>query len=169
MKGTQNVGGAGKRKQNICLQIESLCLLSLTRVYLIIKGDWVWVRCQWPLCSTPSKVFDKSHELASHVLAIRLYCSQLEASFYSHLLPLIRPLFLVVYLVLVRFLGPHLYWANILTEFILVLFVPIKAAMDLLSIAILPQIKCVYFYCPVNRAQARAAFMGFVLGGERKT
>ena len=30
----------------------------------------------------PSKVFDKSHELASHVLAIRLYCSELEASFY---------------------------------------------------------------------------------------
>ena len=57
--------------------------------------------------STPSiKVFDKSHELASHVLAIRLYCSQLEASFDSHLLPLIRPLFLVVYLVLVRFSWP---------------------------------------------------------------
>ena len=41
--------------------------------------------------------------------------------------------------------------------------------MDLLSIAILLQLKCVNFYCPVNRAQARAAFMGFVLGGERKT
>ena len=68
------------RIQNICLQIEFLCLLSLTMVYLIIKGDWVWVRCQWPLCSTPSKVFDKLHELASHVLAIRLYCSESEAS-----------------------------------------------------------------------------------------
>ena len=29
----------------------------------------------------PSKVFDKSHELASYVLAIRLYRSELEASF----------------------------------------------------------------------------------------
>ena len=67
------------------------------------------------------------------------------------------------------FLGPHLYWANIITEFISVLFVSIKAAMDLLSIAILLQLRCVYFYCPVNRAQARAAFMDFVLGGERKT
>ena len=61
-------------------------------------------------------------------------------------------------------LGKH-----IITEFIFVLFVSIKAAMDLLSIAILLQLKCVYFYCPVNRAQARAAFMSFVLGGERKT
>ena len=42
-----------KSKQNICLQIEFLCLLSLTRVYLIIKGDRLWVRCQWPLCSPP--------------------------------------------------------------------------------------------------------------------
>ena len=40
------------------------------------------------------------------MLAIRLYCSQLEASFDSHLPPLIRPLFLVVYLVLVRFSWP---------------------------------------------------------------
>ena len=29
----------------------------------------------------PSKVFDKSHELASYVLAIRLYRSELEACF----------------------------------------------------------------------------------------
>ena len=29
----------------------------------------------------PLKVFEKSHELASHVLTIRLYCSELEASF----------------------------------------------------------------------------------------
>ena len=28
----------GRHKQNICLQIDLLCLLSLTRVYLIIKG-----------------------------------------------------------------------------------------------------------------------------------
>ena len=41
--------------------------------------------------------------------------------------------------------------------------------MDLLSIAILLRFKCVYFDSPVNRAQARAASMGFVLGGERKT
>ena len=61
-------------------------------------------------------------------------------------------------------LGKH-----IITEFIFVLFVSIKAAMDLLSIAILLQLKCVNFYCPVNRAQARAAFMGIVLGRERKT
>ena len=41
--------------------------------------------------------------------------------------------------------------------------------MDLLSIAILLQLKCVYFCCPVNRAQARASiFMGLVLGGEIK-
>ena len=33
----------------------------------------------------PSKGFDKSHELASHVLAIRLYCSEVEASFGSSL------------------------------------------------------------------------------------
>ena len=31
------------------------------------------------------------------------------------------------------------------------------------------QHKCAYFYCPVNRVQARAAFMGFVLDGVRKT
>ena len=37
--------------------------------------------------------------------------------------------------------------------------------MDLLSIAILLQLRCAYFYCPVNRAQAGAAFMGLVLGG----
>ena len=61
-------------------------------------------------------------------------------------------------------LGKH-----IITEFIFALFVSIKTAMDLLFRAILLQLKCVYFYCPVNRAQARAAFMGFVLGGERKT
>ena len=61
-------------------------------------------------------------------------------------------------------LGKH-----IITEFVLVLFVSIKAAMDLLSIAILLQHMCAYFYCPVNRAQARAAYMGFVLGGEKKT
>ena len=41
--------------------------------------------------------------------------------------------------------------------------------MDLLSIAILLRFKCVYFDSQVNRAQARAAFMGFVLGGERNT
>ena len=51
---------------------------------------------------------------------------------------------------------------NIITEFIHDLFVSIKAAMDLLSIAISLQLRCVYFYCPVNRAQARAAFMGLV-------
>ena len=27
---------------------------------------------------------------------------------------------------------------------------------------------CAYSYCPVNRAQARAAFMGFVLGEEER-
>ena len=169
MKGTQKVGGGEKRKQNICLQIESLCLLSLTRVYLIIKGDWVWVRCQWPLCSTPSKVFDKSHELASHVLAIRLYCSQLEASFDSHLLPLIRPLFLVVYLVLVRFSWPAPLLGKRINRIHSCSVCFNKAAMDLLSRAILLQLKSDYFYCSANRAQARAAFMGFVLGGERKT
>ena len=74
------------------------------------------------------------------------------------------------YLVLVRFSWPApLLGKHIITEFIFVLFVSIKAAMDLLSIAILLQLKCVNFYCPVNRAQARAAFMGIVLGGERKT
>ena len=52
-------------------------------------------------------------------------------------------------------LGKH-----IITEFIHDLFVSIKAAMDLLSIAILLQLWCVYFCCPVNRAQARAEFMG---------
>ena len=51
----------------------------------------------------PPWVFDKSHELARHALAIRLCCSELEAAFDSPLLPLIRPLFLVVYLVLVPF------------------------------------------------------------------
>ena len=60
-------------------------------------------------------------------------------------------------------LGKH-----IITEFIFVLFVSIKAVMDLLSIAICSNIS-VYFYSPVNRAQARAAFMGFVLDRERKT
>ena len=60
-------------------------------------------------------------------------------------------------------LGKH-----IITEFVLVLFVSIKAAMDLLSIAILLQLMCAYSYCPVNRAQARAAFMGFVLGEEER-
>ena len=133
-----------KSKQNIYLQIEFLCLLSLTRVYLIIKGDLLWVRCQWTLRSPPSWVFDKSHELASHVLAIRLYCSQLEAAFDSHLLPLIGPLFLVVYLVLVHFSWPApLLGKHIITEFILFLFVSIKADMDQLSIAILLQLKCV--------------------------
>ena len=60
-------------------------------------------------------------------------------------------------------LGKH-----IITEFIHDLFVSIKAAMDLLSIAILLQLRCDYFYCPVNRAQARAAFMGLVLGREER-
>ena len=41
----------------------------------------------------PSRVFDKSHELASHVLAIRLYCSELEASF-----DLLRGKFLYVFI-----------------------------------------------------------------------
>ena len=40
--------------------------------------------------------------------------------------------------------------------------------MDLLSIAILLQLRCLLFYCRVNRAQARAAFMGLVLGGEER-
>ena len=71
---------------------------------------------------------------------------------------------------LVRFSWPApLLGKHIIIEFILVQFVSIKAAKDLLSIAILLQLKCVYFYCPVNRAQARAAVMRFVLGGERKT
>ena len=45
----------------------------MTRVYLIVKVDWVRVRCLWPLCSPPSWLLDKSHELASHVLAIHIY------------------------------------------------------------------------------------------------
>ena len=66
------------------------------------------------------------------MLAIRLYCSELEAAFDSHLLSLIRPLFLEVYLVLVRFSWPApLLGKHIITEFILVLFVSIKEAMDL--------------------------------------
>ena len=93
---------------------------------------------------TPSWVFDESCELASHVLAIRLYCSELEAAFDSHLLPLIHPLFRVVYLVLVRFSWPApLLGKHFITEYILVLFFSIKAAMDVLSIAILLQLKCV--------------------------
>ena len=40
--------------------------------------------------------------------------------------------------------------------------------MDLLSIAILLQLWCVYFCCPVNRAQVRAEFMGLVWA-ERET
>ena len=60
-------------------------------------------------------------------------------------------------------LGKH-----IITEFIHDVFVSIKAAMDLLYIAILLQLRCAYFYCPVNRAQARATFMGLVLGGEER-
>ena len=93
---------------------------------------------------TPSWIFKKSHELASHVLTIRLYCSQLESAFDSHLLPLIGPLFRVVYLVLVHFSWPApLLGKHIITEFILFLFVSIKAGMDLLSIAILFQLKCV--------------------------
>ena len=60
-------------------------------------------------------------------------------------------------------LGKH-----IITEFIHDLFVSIKAAMDLLPIAILLELKCAYFYCPVNRAQARVAFMGLVLDGEER-
>ena len=49
---------------------------------------------------------------------------------------------------IVPFLG---YWPvpqlvkHIITDFILVLVVSIKAAMDLLSIAILLQLKCAYF------------------------
>ena len=93
---------------------------------------------------TPSWIFEKSHELASHELAIRLYCLELEAAFDSHFLPLIGPPFLVVYLVLVRFSWPApLLGKHIIKEFILFLFVSIKAGMDLLSTAILLQLKCV--------------------------
>ena len=45
----------------------------------------------------PSKIFDKSHELASYVLAIRLYRSELEASF-----DLLRGKFLYVFILTSR-------------------------------------------------------------------
>ena len=64
----------------------------MTRVYFIIKGTGFGSGVNGHYVQPPSKVFDKSHELASHVLAIRSYCSELEASFDSHFLPLIRPL-----------------------------------------------------------------------------
>ena len=76
-------------KQNICLQIEFLCLLSWTRVFDNQGGLGLGQVSVAIVFNPPSKVFDKSHELVSHVLAIRLYCSELEASF-------------------------DLYWANIL-------------------------------------------------------
>ena len=154
----------GRHKQNICLQIELLCLLSLTRVYLIITGDWVWVRCQCPLCSTPSKVFDKSHELASHVLAIRLYCSQLEASFDSHLLPLIRPLFLVVYLVLVRFSWP----APLLGKLSCSVCFNKSGYGPIVHSHIAPTYVCLYLL-PSKQRSDKSSIYGFCFGGERKT
>ena len=56
----------------------------------------------------PSKIFDKSHELVSNVLAIRLYCSELEASF-----DLLRGKFLYVfysYRYLIVILFPQFLW-----------------------------------------------------------
>ena len=55
------------------------------------QGDWVWGRWQWPLCPSPSYLFCRSREMASHVLAIRFYNSAWEAAFDSHLHPLIAP------------------------------------------------------------------------------
>ena len=76
---------------------------------MIIKGTGFGSGVNGHYVQPPSKVFDKSPELPSHVLAIRWPA----------------PL-----------LGKH-----IITEFILVLFVSIKAAMGLLSIAIFLQLK----------------------------
>lgn len=58
-------------------------------------------------------------------------------------------------------LGKH-----IITEFVLVLFVSIKAAMDLLSIAILFQLMCL-FLLPSKQSSGKSSIYGFCFGAER--
>ena len=111
------------------------------------------------LYSRPSRIFSKSDELTSHVLAIRLYFSEWEVCFDSHLLPLIRPLYSgsinlllgVLAFFLVRTFTRRTYYNRIHSCFVS----SIKTALQLFFIAILLQLKCVYF----NRAQARAALI----------
>ena len=55
-------------------------------------------------------------------------------------------------------LGKH-----IITEFVLVLFVSIKAAMDLLSIAILLQLMCL-FLLPSKQSSGKSSIYGFCFG-----
>ena len=101
------------------------------------------------LFSRPSRIFGKSHELTSHGLAIRLYFLEWEACFDSHLLPLIRPLYSgsinlslgVLAFFLARTFTGRTYYNRIHSCFVC----SIKAALDLLFIAMLLQLKCVYF------------------------
>ena len=55
-------------------------------------------------------------------------------------------------------LGKH-----IITEFVLVLFLSIKAAMDLLSIAILLQLMCL-FLLPSKQSSGKSSIYGFCFG-----
>ena len=90
------------------MQIEFLCLLSWTRVFDNQGGLGLGQVSVAIVFNPPSKVFDKSHELVSHVLAIRLYCSELEASF-----DLLRGKFLYVfysYRYLIVILFPQFLW-----------------------------------------------------------
>ena len=68
---------------------------------------------------------------------------------------------------LVRFSRPApLLGKHIITEFVLVLFVSIKAAMDLLSIAILFQLMCL-FLLPSKQSSGKSSIYGFCFGAER--
>ena len=65
---------------------------------------------------------------------------------------------------LVRFSRPApLLGKHIITEFVLVLFVSIKAAMDLLSIAILLQPMCL-FLLPSKQSSGKSSIYGFCFG-----
>ena len=52
---------------------------------------------------------------------------------------------------------------HIITEFVLVLFLSIKAAMDLLSIAILLQLMCL-FLLPSKQSSGKSSIYGFCFG-----
>ena len=65
---------------------------------------------------------------------------------------------------LVRFSRPApLLGKHIITEFVLVLFVSIKVAMDLLSIAILPHLMCL-FLLPSKQSSGKSSIYGFCFG-----
>ena len=107
---------AERERQIIYLLANRIFMASslFDRSLLIVRGTGSWRGGNGHYVHPPPR-FNANH-VNSQAMCLQFffYYSMQEAAFDSHLLPLLHPLFLSVYLVLCVFLGPHLYWANIL-------------------------------------------------------